>query len=1180
MSASDITRRLFQPDKRYSGVVRLQGAVLLDSDENEREAIATYEERAAINDAVGANGTTNDGFRIDHVVPGAGNQFDLYVKAGSYFLGGQRFQAPADFGLLSQPDWIGAGTSPALPDHTTDKKFFVWLEGHEQTVGAREDSELLEAALNGVETSARIRAMTRVRITATPRDTCIDALQDVIDAEVAAGGAYDPATGALTGAARMKVGFVTGGATEDLCTPAAQGGYLGADNETIRVQVTAPGFFVWGVSNAAPVYRVQLSLGAGGKYTRVKMITPPWDQVSQPKAGDVVEFLPWGAKLPNGEKVAVEDGAFARVASSFATADGTFDIEENDAEIKPIMLWLGSAAGQAFYSDQDDPAVKAYVYMRVWRGQTFNPGQKQLAMNPAGVTLGNTGLTVTFTGGQGRRGDYYVFSVRPHTPDTLVPWAFGQGTGGLPTGPRRLLAALAFIDYNQSGPGGVPLIEDCRRRFRPLSHASSCCEITVGDGVHSHGDFTSIQAAVDALPPEGGKVCVLKGTYKQTIDITARKFVTIEGCGELTRIELDDATDRSLIAIRDSRKITIRNMALAALHDIAVTISTGQDGCADIVLEKLAISGRDAPAVMAAPVDGFALRDCDIDFETLNVRVTDVTDTVKPGTLPGVVVGGDQLTIEDNRIRCEAEDVLLRPFGGIHILSGSRIVRIRRNELYRLGGMGVALGSYRFIDDPAKADSGLIGAAGDGRDSYAQYFKGDPGAYGYYVEIFYWPTEDGCGSVIVIIVPPAEGQTWEVDVGDPIEDLAIIDNTIADTGLSGISVLRFFDQETYPVMIAIEGLEIRHNRIERAARTQLPVLTGSMRLHAGFGGITLAGVDTAVFADNRVSDCGGNARDPYCGVFVLRGRALVFENNRILDNGGAPEMDELGRFGQRGGVVIGLASAPLVDHPLLRKLFEKAKIEPRFPRGAGALRFTDNVVVQPEGRALQVMADGPLMINDNELVSRGSSEIGRLVVSDLIDAVSIDVLAALQIIMGGSVVSVMSLPQSLNPLLEGYKGDDKAKAKVKQYITDLLLYRGEVMIDDNRIVFDALNDVFDLAVAAVTVYGADAVAFCDNQCQTNMLPGDAMAIAQVLLSTVDSVRANDNTVRHPVTPADSQGTAAGAAPADHVPVNEFSIAAVAPVIGVMLNHLSGEVYTHGQRVLVQLNQQLFPMSNI
>jgi len=174
----------------------------------------------------------------------------------------------------------------------------------------------------------------------------------------------------------------------------------------------------------------------------------------------------------------------------------------------------------------------------------------------------------------------------------------------------------------------------------------------------------------------------------------------------------------------------------------------------------------------------------------------------------------------------------------------------------------------------------------------------------------------------------------------------------------------------------------------------------------------------------------------------------------------------------------------------------------------------------------------------------------------------------------------MSLPQSLNPLLEGYKGDDKAKAKVKQYITDLLLYRGEVMIDDNRIVFDALNDVFDLAVAAVTVYGADAVAFCDNQCQTNMLPGDAMAIAQVLLSTVDSVRANDNTVRHPVTPADSQGTAAGAAPADHVPVNEFSIAAVAPVIGVMLNHLSGEVYTHGQRVLVQANQQLFPMLNI
>ena len=730
MSSPDITRRLFQPDKRYSGVVRLQGAVLLDSDDNEREAIDAYDERAVINDAIGANGTPNDGFKIAGVTPAAGNSFNLQIKAGSYFLGGQRFEAPADFTLTTQPDWIAAGETVALPDHTGQDTFFVWLEGHEQEVSAREDGELLEVALNGVETSARTRAMTRVRITPSPRDNCIDALADVVAAETANYGVYDPATGAVTGATRMNVAFNTDNASEDLCTPSAAAGYLGADNETIRVQVTYPGHFIWGVSNAAPVYRVQLSLGAAGKLTHVTMLTPPWDQVSQPHAGDVVEFLPWEAQLPNGEKVARESGIFARVASSFAPAGGTFDIEDNDAALLPVQTWLGAAApaGQAFYSARDDVSHKPYVYMRVWRGTSFAAGNKQLTMSPGGVKLGQTGLTVTFDG-PGRIGDYYEFSVRPHTPHVIMPWTFQDPAGALPTGPKRILAALAFIDWGQDGANGLaPLIEDCRRRFRPLSHASSCCEITVGDGVHSHGDFTSIQAAVDALPPEGGKVCVLKGEYSQVVDITNRKYITLEGCGDLTWLHLPDGAKRSLIAVRDSYEITIRDLALTALDDIAVTISKGQAGCQDITMEKLSVMGRDAPAIMAAPVDRFTLRDCEIGFETLLVRVTDVKDPVKPGALPGVIIGGTRLTVEDCRIHCENEDILLRPFGGIHILSGSQIVSILRNKLYRLGGMGVALGSYRFVAKITDQTEAMIGAAGDGRASYSQYFepaKGD-----------------------------------------------------------------------------------------------------------------------------------------------------------------------------------------------------------------------------------------------------------------------------------------------------------------------------------------------------------------------------------------------------------------------------------------------------------------------
>jgi len=68
---------------------------------------------------------------------------------------------------------------------------------------------------------------------------------------------------------------------------------------------------------------------------------------------------------------------------------------------------------------------------------------------------------------------------------------------------------------------GVGTIEDCRRVFQPLTRLGTCCTYRVGDGIVSRGDFTSIQAAVDALPPEGGKICVLPGTFLEAVRVVA-----------------------------------------------------------------------------------------------------------------------------------------------------------------------------------------------------------------------------------------------------------------------------------------------------------------------------------------------------------------------------------------------------------------------------------------------------------------------------------------------------------------------------------------------------------------------------------------------------------------------------------------------------------------------------------
>ena len=80
--------------------------------------------------------------------------------------------------------------------------------------------------------------------------------------------------------------------------------------KTIRIAITQPGRFVSSLGNAAPLYRVQaldFTPPAGPTTKRlIKFLSPPLDQASQPLAGDVVEIMPWGTLLPNGEKLAEE----------------------------------------------------------------------------------------------------------------------------------------------------------------------------------------------------------------------------------------------------------------------------------------------------------------------------------------------------------------------------------------------------------------------------------------------------------------------------------------------------------------------------------------------------------------------------------------------------------------------------------------------------------------------------------------------------------------------------------------------------------------------------------------------------------------------------------------------------------------------------------------------------------
>src|SRR4029079_1245774 len=90
---------------------------------------------------------------------------------------------------------------------------------------------------------------------------------------------------------------------------------------------------------------------------------------------------------------------------------------------------------------------------------------------------------------------------------------------------RRHVVPLAYVDLDAG------TITDCRRRFRPLYKIGGCCTVTVGDGVSSWGDVSTIAAALARLPASGGEICIGPGVYNENILVTGRSNVTFPGCG-------------------------------------------------------------------------------------------------------------------------------------------------------------------------------------------------------------------------------------------------------------------------------------------------------------------------------------------------------------------------------------------------------------------------------------------------------------------------------------------------------------------------------------------------------------------------------------------------------------------------------------------------------------------------
>ncbi|MBI4220676.1 MAG: hypothetical protein HY682_11060 [Chloroflexi bacterium] len=831
--------------------------------------------------------------------------------------------------------------------------------------------------------------------------------------------------------------------------------------------------------------------------------TEPKDQAHWPLAGDTVEMLAWSAALVNGEKLAEIQGHLTTVASSYNPDDR--EITLSDA--------LPAGFGTAWKSRSDASLLgDEFMFLRVWHRGSDRSGSAAVSFTPGTpVALGQTGISVTFSGA-GRPGDFWVIAARPNTPNKVVPWELQVGRP--PHGINRYRAPLALIQWADRGTGMLPqVISDCRERFMPLTRLETCSTFVVGDGVHSHGNFSRIQDAVDALPVAGGEIQVLPGRYRERVVIRGKRNVTICGCGVRTLVTAPDEERAAVFVLENSRSVTLQSLAIRSDSGVGVRVETravdagqvsGAAGSvetgesekmqalaprADVRLRELAIRVRDQSAVFAQRVSGVTIEECDIVAVPLSADL----DSTDRGRWPALFLAVDDVVVKGSAISALGGGARRTAQGGMQIAGGSDRVRIERNTIRGGNGNGITLGSVLYV--PARAKD-LPST------DYAAFLRA---ARRYPTGVAITLDEKGCVRLAPQPVPPDddEGNPMVPASEGSLSEVEIVNNRVSATAGSGISVVQFFDPAERPDCVTVNGLVVRDNRIEGCLQGEIAEGSTSAMTYSGFGGVALAAVLGLDIRDNFIERNGLSHIDPVCGVFVLYAESARIEGNVIKENGPRVETKTQPRAGNRGGILIGLAAAP------------RRSTGRRASRIADpAARINHNLVSAPEGRALKLTAMGDVQVQSNHLTTEGFGVLrthgafNEVAVSGRLNNVPLmagtGLSAALTDLAGGAAVWITDLGKT-SELIERDTGEIKLATGQTVAGTGVGTTAGTTPARDND--------------AAAGSRNSGAVMFSGNRVRLALAESDAEppSSAIVILSG-DDVSVQDNQVEASVPP--------------------------------------------------------------
>ena len=511
----DFSRSTFNARKHYSGVRLQQGRVLVDADWNEELDLFLHRVETETVDVIGACGAPKHaaGFALstDTTTLSAADQAGLNalgvlpLKSGDFLIGAGRYYVD---GSLCENDEVVTFTSqpdlPGVQPIGASGVYVAYLDVWQRLITALEDPSIREVALGGPDTATRSKTIWQVKLLPVGEQGSEVACADEVT--------WPPAS---TGQLRART--EPNPPTTDPCVVPPGAGYRRLENQLYRIEIQrgsddASGpTFKWSRDNGSIVVAVE-EFAVTGDNKQVKVKSLGRDQVLGLHKGDWVEVLDDATELNQ------QPGTLAK-------------IDDIDTEHRVLSL---------------NTAITGYDlngHAKVRRWDSAGEVKVEVPLTNDGYLKIEDGVEIKFDLGHFNTGDYWLIPAR------TVPGQFGDIEWPRDTANDPLPQPALGIQHHYCKIGIVTFdketitnIQDCRPIFPPLTElplgGACCCTVSVGDGLHSQGDYTDIQTAIDALPEDGGTVCVLAGDYTiaNSIVLRGRSHITISGCGSRTRL--------------------------------------------------------------------------------------------------------------------------------------------------------------------------------------------------------------------------------------------------------------------------------------------------------------------------------------------------------------------------------------------------------------------------------------------------------------------------------------------------------------------------------------------------------------------------------------------------------------------------------------------------------------------